>query len=103
MICWIKCVTGSYCAPTDADCSAIRNISCGATGEALAGSESAQAWPKSTKSVFRKQTRNYISRKRIQCLVSEMLHSFPTELLSIAQMCSPLEKTKMKGKVCQEQ
>lgn len=52
MICWIKCVTGSYRAPTDADCSAIRNICCNATGEVLAGSESAQAQPKSTGSVL---------------------------------------------------
>lgn len=52
MICWIKWATDSHSAPTDADCSAIRNICCSATGEVLAGSESAQAQLKSTGSVL---------------------------------------------------
>lgn len=31
--------------------------------------------------------------------MSDILHSFPTELLYIVQMCSLLQSSKMKGKV----
>lgn len=65
IICWIKCIKGSYSTPTNADSTVIGDICCSGTGEMLAGLDSAQAQSKSTEYISGSKLENTFQKKKI--------------------------------------